>query len=61
MVLFKDNLLKKKQFVIVLDYMHEQSAVSNFLDKISDEFSKYQPGLIINERFFAQWWHSPAL
>ena len=54
MVLFKDNLLKKKQFVIVLDYMHEQSAVSNFLDKISDEFSKYQPGLIINERCFAQ-------
>ena len=54
MVLFKDNLLKKKQFVIALDYMHEQSAVSNFLDKISDEFSKYQPGLIVNERFFAQ-------
>ena len=54
MVLLKDNLLKKKQFVIVLDYMHEQSAVSNFLDKISDEFSKYQPGLIINEHFFAQ-------
>ena len=61
MVLFKDNYLKKKQFVIVLDYMREQSAVSNFLDKISDEFSKYQPGLIINEHFFAQWWHSPAL
>ena len=31
---------------------HNKYAVSRFLDIIFDEFSKSQPGLIINERFF---------
>ena len=48
----KDNLLKKKPFIIVSDYMtHNKDAVSNFCDIISGEFSKSQPDLIINEWF----------
>ena len=48
----KDNLLKKKPFGILSDYMnHSKYAVSKFLDIISDEFSKSQPDLVINERF----------
>ena len=46
----KDNLLKKKPFIVVSDYMnHNKYAVSKFLDKISGKFSKSQPDLIINE------------
>ena len=55
MVRFKDtknNLLKKKPFIIVSDYMnHHKNAVLKFLNIISDEFSKSQPDLIINEQF----------
>ena len=55
MVHFKDsknNLLKNKPFIVVSDYMnHDKYAVSKFLDIISDELSKSQPDLIINERF----------
>ena len=48
----KDNLLKKKPFVIVSDYMsHNKCAVSKFLSIISDQFSESQPDLIINEWF----------
>ena len=45
----KDNLLKKKPFIIVSDYMNcNKYAVSKFLDVIFDEFSKSQPELSMN-------------
>ena len=52
----KDIFLKKKTFVIVSDYInHNKYVVSKFPDIISDEFSKPQPDLIINNWFLQSW------
>ena len=53
----KDNLLKKKQFIIVSDYMnYNKYVVPRFLDIIFDKFSKCQHDFIINEWFLHSGW-----